>query len=98
LVNSWKDRALLDLFGAPSALRRATSPVTLVRNAVNNAKPTSDRQSHSEVARAEEETLILDGRAELSPSQMVEQKLMNRLKASPLMMSQIQRRLKPGPR
>ncbi|AWM37288.1 hypothetical protein GobsT_47640 [Gemmata obscuriglobus] len=65
---------------------------------MNNAKPTSDRQSQAEVARAEEETLILDYRAELSPSQMVEQKLMNRLKASPLMVSQIQRRLKPGPR
>ncbi|MDY3560749.1 hypothetical protein R5W23_001995 [Gemmata sp. JC673] len=65
---------------------------------MNNAKPTFDRQSQAEVARAEEETLILDYRAELSPSQMVEQKLMSRLKASPLMVSQIQRRLKPGPR
>lgn len=65
---------------------------------MHNAKPISDRQASAEVARAEEETLIADDRAELSPSQMVEQKLMNMLKASPLLVSQIQRRLKPGPR
>ena len=45
-----------------------------------------------------EETLVADARAALSPSQMVEQRLMGILKASPLMLSQMQRRLKPGPR
>ncbi len=45
-----------------------------------------------------EETLVADGRAALSPSQQVEQKLIGRLKASPLLVSQVQRWLKPGPR
>lgn len=45
-----------------------------------------------------EETLVADARAALSPSQMVEQRLIGILKASPLMLSQMQRRLKPGPR
>jgi len=47
---------------------------------------------------ADEETLIADDRAGLSPSQQVEQKLIGMLKASPLMVSHVQRRLKPGPR
>ncbi|HEX3150734.1 MAG TPA: hypothetical protein VHR66_21830 [Gemmataceae bacterium] len=47
---------------------------------------------------ADEETLIADDRAGLSPSQHVEQKLIGMLKTSPLMVSHVQRRLKPGPR
>lgn len=45
-----------------------------------------------------EETLVADDRAALTPSQRVEQKLIGRLKDSPLLISQIQRQLKPGPR
>jgi hypothetical protein len=47
---------------------------------------------------AEEETLVADNRSQLTPSQHVEQKLIGMLKASPLMVSHVQRRLKPGPR
>jgi len=47
---------------------------------------------------ADEETLVADDRAGLSPSQQVEQKLIGLLKASPLLVSHVQRRLKPGPR
>jgi hypothetical protein len=50
------------------------------------------------ISRADEETLVADGRATLSPSQHVEQKLIGLLKASPLMVSQVQRRMRPGPR
>ena len=46
----------------------------------------------------DEETLIVDHRATLSPSQLVEQKLIGMLKTSPVMVSHMQRRLKPGPR
>jgi len=46
----------------------------------------------------DEETLVADDRATLTPSQQVEQKLIGILKASPLMVSHVQRRLKPGPR
>ena len=47
---------------------------------------------------AEEETLVADNRSQLTPSQLVEQKLIGMLKASPIMVSHVQRRLKPGPR
>jgi hypothetical protein len=47
---------------------------------------------------ADDETLIADDRVKFSPSQQVEQKLIGMLKASPLMVSHVQRRLKPGPR
>ena len=47
---------------------------------------------------ADEETLVADGRSQLTPSQHVEQKLIGILKTSPLMVSHVQRRLKPGPR
>jgi hypothetical protein len=47
---------------------------------------------------ADEETLVTDDRSCLTPSQQVEQKLIGILKASPLMVSHVQRRLKPGPR
>jgi len=46
---------------------------------------------------ADEETLVADVRACLTPSQQVEQKLIGMLKASPLLVSHVQRRLKPGP-
>jgi hypothetical protein len=46
---------------------------------------------------ADEETLVADDRACLTPSQQVEQKLIGMLKASPLLVSHVQRRLKPGP-
>jgi hypothetical protein len=48
--------------------------------------------------RESEETLVADSRATFTPSQLVEQKLIGRLKSSPLLVSQLQRRLKPGPR
>lgn len=68
---------------------------------MNENTPTNeDRQFGNDAAsvRNDEETLVLDSRAALTPSQMVEQKLIGRLKASPLLLSQMQRRLKPGPR
>jgi hypothetical protein len=45
-----------------------------------------------------EETLVADARAGLSPSQLVEQKLLAALKAHPVLASQFHRRLRPGPR
>jgi hypothetical protein len=42
--------------------------------------------------------LVTDDRAALTPSQIVEQKLIDLLRTSPLPVSQVQRRLKPGPR
>lgn len=45
-----------------------------------------------------DETLVADGRDALSPSEHVEQKLISLLKESPLLVSQVQRRLRPGPR
>jgi hypothetical protein len=47
---------------------------------------------------ADDETLVEDTRSCLTPSQQVEQKLIGLLKTSPLMVSHMQRRLKPGPR
>ena len=59
-----------------------------------------DRTAGNEVQipRTEEETLVADDRAALTPSQHVEQKLIGILNSSPLMVSQMQRRLRPGPR
>jgi hypothetical protein len=68
---------------------------------VNDNIPTADSsETGSEVAkvRDDQETLVIDSRAALTPSQLVEQKLIGRLKASPLLVSHVQRRLKPGPR
>ena len=68
---------------------------------MNDNTPTADnRETGSEATnvRDGEETLVIDSRAALTPSQLVEQKLIGRLKASPLLISQVQRRLKPGPR
>jgi hypothetical protein len=67
---------------------------------MNDNIPTADSHqpgSESENVRNEEETLVADSRAALTPSQIVEQKLIGRLKASPLLISHVQRRLKPGP-
>jgi hypothetical protein len=47
---------------------------------------------------ADEETLVEDSRSCLTPSQQVEQKLIGILKSTPLMVSHVQRRMKPGPR
>ena len=67
---------------------------------VADPTPYSDRQPRGEVLlpRSEEETLIADDRGALTPSQQVEQKLIGMLKESPLLVSQVQRRLRPGPR
>lgn len=68
---------------------------------MNSTKQVSDLRplnTDTSTAWQEEETLILDNRAEMSPSQMVEQKLISMLKSSPLLVSHVQRRLKPGPR
>jgi len=46
--------------------------------------------------RNDEETLVADDRATLTPSQMVEQKLIGWLKTSPLLVSHVQRQLKPS--
>lgn len=46
----------------------------------------------------EDETLVTDNRAALTPSQVVEQKLIGMLKSSSIMLSQVQRKMKPGPR
>ena len=66
----------------------------------SNANPVDRRPPSSDAAtnRSEEETLVADDRAALTPSQMVEQKLIEMLRTNPLLVSQIQRRLKPGPR
>jgi hypothetical protein len=67
---------------------------------IDNIPTANNREAGSEAAnvRDSEETLVIDSRAALTPSQLVEQKLIGRLKASPLLVSQVQRRLKPGPR
>ena len=54
--------------------------------------------SEAVIVRNDEETLVADGRASLTPSQMVEQKLIGMMRTSPLLVSQVQRRLKPGHR
>jgi hypothetical protein len=46
--------------------------------------------------RNDEETLVVDDRGSLTPSQMVERKLIGWLKSSPLLVSQVQRQLKPS--
>lgn len=68
---------------------------------MNDNTPTVDRRpAGSDAAnnRTEEETLVADDRAALSPSQLVEQRLIGMLKDSSVMVSHVQRRLKPGPR
>ena len=69
---------------------------------MNTATPPADRRQLTGIEAAarknEEETLVADGRASLTPSQHVEQKLIGMLRGSSLLVSQVQRRLKPGPR
>lgn len=68
---------------------------------MNDNTPTVDRRhtgSDAANIRSNEETLVADSRAALSPSQMVEQRLIGMLRGSPLLVSHMQRRLKPGPR
>ena len=68
---------------------------------MNDNTPTVDRRptgSDAATIRTSEETLVADSRAALSPSQLVEQRLIGMLKDSPVMVSHVQRRLKPGPR
>lgn len=48
--------------------------------------------------RSDEETLVRDNRGTMTPSQIVEQKLIGIMRSSPLMVSHVQRRLRPGPR
>ena len=71
---------------------------------MNNKNQDAERRSNDDEVNTrddeetDEETLVADDRAAMTPSQLVEQKLIGRLKDSPLLISQIQRRLKPGPR
>ncbi|VTT97779.1 unnamed protein product [Gemmataceae bacterium] len=63
---------------------------------MNNNTTSFDRYqtgSDAPTVRDDEETLVVDSRAVISPSQMVEQRLIGMLKASPLLVSQVQRRL-----
>jgi hypothetical protein len=50
------------------------------------------------IYRDTDETLTADDRDLLSPSELVERKLIGLLKESPLLVSQVQRRLRPSPR
>lgn len=68
---------------------------------MTDLNPTIDRPTATAEFLADwgdEETLVADGRAELTPSQLVEQKLIDLLKESPLPVSHVQRRMRPGPR
>ena len=68
---------------------------------MNSTYPTRERRqpgSDADTPRTDEETLVADSRALLTPSQIVEQKLIRMLDSSTLMISQVQRRMKPGPR
>lgn len=60
----------------------------------NNRTHGTDKAARTE----EDETLVTDYRASLTPSQHVEQRLIGMLKSSSIMLSQVQRRMKPGPR
>jgi len=75
--------------------------VRLLEETTVNDSPLTPRQPTTSDAFAkvfvDEETLVADDRACLTPSQQVEQKLIGMLKASPLLVSHVQRRLKPGP-
>ena len=46
--------------------------------------------------RDEDETLIVDSRAALTPAQQVEQRLLGLLSTSPVLISQVQRTLRPA--
>jgi hypothetical protein len=87
--------------GITSASFRPPQLHRLEETAVNDSPLTPSAPAPSDTFAkvwADEETLVADGRSQLTPSQHVEQKLIGMLKASPLMVSHVQRRLKPGPR
>jgi hypothetical protein len=65
-----------------------TLPVSTDRKVPNRDLP----------VRVEEETLVADRRGELTPSQLVEERLVGMLKSSSLPVSHVQRLSKPGPR
>ena len=68
---------------------------------MNEFTPTTDRTPIPNTVnpyRLDEETLVADNRSATTPSELVEQRLIRMLKTSPVMVSQVQRRLKPGPR
>jgi hypothetical protein len=75
--------------------------IRLLEETAVNDSPLTPRQPTTSDTFAkvfvDEETLVADDRACLTPSQQVEQKLIGMLKASPLLVSHVQRRLKPGP-
>jgi len=64
----------------------------------NNVVRERTGMSEASGPRAEEETLVADARVNLTPSQHVEQKLIELLNGSSVLVSQVQRRLRPGPR
>ena len=61
---------------------------------VSTDRKTPDRES----AAREDETLVADRRGDMTPSQLVEEKLVGMLKSSHLPVSHVQRFAKPGPR
>jgi len=61
---------------------------------VTSNVPTSSGMS-TRSTNNEEETLVADSRSGFTPSQMVEQRLIDILKSSSMLVSQVQRRLKP---
>lgn len=87
--------------GTPNASFAAALTGPLEEHSVNDSPLTPLQPTTTDTFAkvfADEETLVADHRAGLSPSQQVEQKLIGMLKASPLLVSHVQRRLKPGPR
>ena len=67
---------------------------------MNDINPIAERHqsSNGTTIQNDEETLVADSRGSLTPSQMVEQKLIGMRKSSSLLISQIQQQLKPGSR
>jgi hypothetical protein len=57
---------------------------------MNDHLENTSRQVNSQVSQRNEEVLVPDARAELTPAQMVEQKLVSTLQRCPLMVSQLQ--------
>ena len=80
----------------------AAAPIDLFEETEVNDSPLTPLQAKTSdpfaKVFADDEVLVTDHRASLTPSQQVEQKLIGMLKASPLLVSHVQRRLKPGPR
>ncbi len=68
---------------------------------MNDTKSNSERLQflgNSTSVRSEEETMVVDGRASLTPSQMVEQKLISMRRGSSLLVSQMHSQLQAGRR